>query len=203
MSNLPTVNSPTIATAPRDVTALKVTGRFHLRRLAEALGLLSTDALKTSFMSMAPDAMAESVCQGLRLWDANNGGGAAQPQAPAPVAQQLAPAPAPAAAPAPTGRQPRTKSSESNGQDHTDNSQVLAAITALTVEVQKLSSTNAALSAKVDDIQKKLDDAQRLQLTGVALNLMLAEEVLKAPRPDVLETALADVQGIGQMIAGK
>jgi hypothetical protein len=211
MSNTPAVNSPTIQSAPRDPAQLQAMGRFHLRRLAETLGLLSTDALKSAFMAFSPNEMAQAIYKQLQAWDAQNGGAAPPPpQQPPPVATALAPAAAPPAAAETPARQPRTKATTANGSDHSDISQLMAALAGIAEEQKRQATRIEQIATLIDKSGKEtsaigevVGQIHNTQVVGVALSLMLAEEVLKAPRPEVLEAAMADTSGIAGMLSGK
>ena len=69
-----TTTKTSVATAPRDLEALKKQGRFNLRCLAEELGVFSNEQSKSSFMSMAHDAQAENIFKMLKDVDKSNVG---------------------------------------------------------------------------------------------------------------------------------
>jgi hypothetical protein len=139
----------------------------------------------------------------------------------------VAPAAQTPAATAPK-RQPRTE--DSAPADDTEAAlRVIGALTDLTHQVdgltKQIGETNrlagetgvgsAKASERIDGLTKEISQLNpylknlheavqgmaTMQLVGLTLNLMLAEQVLQAPREDILQTAFADVKSIATLIA--
>lgn len=206
-----TVSALTIETAPRDLEALKDQGRYRLRRLAEDLGIIKSDKEKADWMGATAEEMAQAVFKELQEYDTRTGGktktkktkrqpvtkadesnGQTGPAVPAP-ADGPAKAPAKAASaemmvtPAAVQEDVRTlQSSITKLADKLEE--------ALSPEVEEsLMAEVAALSTMVANLEEKM-------MVQLALNLFLAEQVLEAPRMDILNDAIKTAEEIRKLL---
>lgn len=179
-------SAETIQSLPRNAEELAKKGRFELRRAAEALGLLATEETKGAFMSLSNPAMAEQVLAALQQYDKEKGGGgatAAKPPVRTPVTGEQ-----------PAARQPTTASNVTAGGTAVPGlAQLVEAITTLNTSIQGM---DGGLTDQVQELRTILRGQNRILLTAMSLNLFLAEEVLKAPRNEVVKMAHEDVKAL-------
>jgi hypothetical protein len=189
----------TIETAPRNESELGKLGRYELRTMAQNLGLMNSEEAKGAFMQLQNPEMAKQILPALLQYDKAKGGAA------------------PAAKPPQTPVTSETKVPVSNGAGHKQPvnkddtqgglgvAQLIEAITRLNVTVSeiatKLHERFDAIEATQEDHTTILRGTNRIAMTGISLSLMLAEEVLKAPRADVVRDAHSDVDGLVTVLA--
>jgi len=164
----------TIENAPRDVDGMMEKGRFQRRELAKQLGLTGSDEASAAFLGLDDKEQSKQLVEALKAADKQGGGGSSSDKEAAPPK-----------------RTPRTTESEKKsdgGGAVGDGAAILAAIEKLT--------------EKVDDAIDRLERLETLGGAGLTLNLMLAEEIMKAPRNDVLGAALDDVKGVLEALSG-
>lgn len=190
--------------APRDPNELAKVGRFKLRRLAEEMGMFTDEASKSRFMAGSNNEMAQSLAVHLQAMD-SNGGTAPAVQAPVVVAP----------AQAPVARQPANeaeKIDQAEQQVTAGGNQaataLLQAITSLRKEVGDLAEKFDELRSEVEaggELQESLRESvrgtNRLSVIATALSLSLAEQVLEAPRDEVLQAAIGDQSTVAQLVA--
>lgn len=188
------MNSYTVENAPRTPAELAVIGRFNLRNIATALGLMSNEQAKASFMALSNEAMATQIAPMLADYDKAKGGGGkvqtkqAEPPR-TPVTSQQAPA-SPQVhqnqAPAPNGAVGVV--------------QLVQALEAMKLEYAEgskgLQEKIGSVDARVEELTAILRGTNRILLTSMALNLFLAEEVLKSDRASIIKTAHDDVESL-------
>lgn len=185
-----------ISTAPRDKDQLIALGRFPLRTLASALGLISTEDAKSAFMSQAVDKQAEAILSALKAYDA-------QGSAPA-----MAPPPASVAESAPK-RTPRTSAAPEtppNGAGSTDVGAVSVVLSELgkVLQNQQLSDKKAdGLVSAVERLATAMERLEKVASVQLGLNLLFAEQTLGGGREDILEAALSDGQELVASLTGK
>lgn len=178
-----------VTDAPRDLDKLKALGRFNLRRLAEELGVFSTEAAKGAFMNGTNEQMGQAVYEALMKLDGESG--------------KAAPAAAGKRTPVTNGKTSKPKETETTTAAPAASSapaagvqELLAAISGLKESVDSLSERLENLEAGQENANALVSGTNRLLVTGLVLNLMLAEEVLKGGRKDIIEAAVADSEGL-------
>lgn len=185
-----------IADAPRSAEQLSGLGRFNLRRLAEDLGLFVNEAAKGAFMNGSNQQMGQAVFEGLTKFDAEAGKGAgtAEPKR-TPVNKTKAtttPKETPAAS---------TLAADTE-QPTVGVKEILGALNALQMLMDALAERQDALENEQGTTNALVAGTNRLLVTNLVLNLMLAEEVMKGGpgRKDVLEAAVSDTAGVVEIL---
>jgi len=215
--------------APRDKAKLTAAGSFQLRRLAESLGMLASAETQLAYGKLGPEERAENILKVLVDLDAKGGGaptnGAAPATTAAPASAPTADAPGSsvaavdptafknaqdATAPGPgvagTGkRQPKTNGS---GEDNlatalvaiqslvqAGNSSVTQALTELRGAVQ-----GAAIIAKLEAIEKAVQEQTAVMKYTLMLVLTIAEERGVASRFDLLADAVSEAANYDAML---
>ncbi len=178
-----------ITDAPRDLEKLQALGRFNLRRLAEELGVFKDEATKGAFMNGTNPQMGQAVYEALVKFDAESG------KASAPAAAKRTPVTNGKTSKPP--KETETPAASTPGAAPTAGIQeLLAAIGGLKEVVEGLSERLDGIEAGQETTNAMVSGTNRLLVTSLTLNLMLAEEVMKAPRNAVLQDAVADTEGV-------
>lgn len=162
--------------APRDLAQLTHKGRFQIRTLATALGILEDPEKKAAFMGFNTEQQAKVVLDALQAADA--GGGAA----------------APAAAPAPENklRKPSNKALDqaaapaAQAGGNLNITPVMDALAAVLKEVQTVRANQVELYTQVANMRNLLG-------TVATIGLLLGEQSLGAERTEILKVAFEDV----------
>jgi hypothetical protein len=185
--------SVTIDTAPRDSAELAKCGRFNLRGLATALGVMNNEKERAEFMALTNEGMVAAILPMLADYDKAKSGGA------------KAATNKPAAAPVRTPVTSQTPSSAPDSKPAAAGSPVGVVELVRALEALKLTSSEVAqatqarfdtLEGTIEDLRVTLKGTNRILLTSMALNLFLAEEVLKSDRAVVIKTAHDDVPAL-------
>ena len=197
----------TIETAPRTADQLAKLGRFALRTLAIQLGRMGTEEQKSAFMSLDNDRMATELLSDLLKIDKDKAGPSAPVVATATVVRT------PVAEEKPVVRAPSNgatapKSQETPARPETPSVGVAQV-------VQKLTDIEVALRNELVEIKDRLDAIEgeqeytakvsrannSLAIIGMNLALILAEEVVKGPREEVLKAAIGDFGAVVATLA--
>jgi hypothetical protein len=184
----------TVETAPRDLEGLSVLGRFNLRNLADKLGGFPTEEAKVAFMAGTNDAQAQTVAVLLKKYDEASGKGG---KAAATTEKQPPRTPV-------NGKAKATDKAEAAPADAVTPmvgaAQLLEAMNRLNATMETFNERLESLEVNTNELAAIARGGNRLRMIGLNLNLMLAEEVLKAPRDEVLKAAVDDVGGVIKLI---
>jgi hypothetical protein len=179
-----------ITDAPRDLEKLQALGRFNLRRLAEELGVFKDEATKGAFMNGTNPQMGQAVYEALVKFDAESG------KASAPAAAKRTPVT--------NGKTSKPKETETPAAS-TPSAAPAAGIQELLGAINGLKDAIGELAERLENVEgyqettnAMVSGTNRLLVTQLVLNLMLAEEVMKGGpgRRDVLEAAISDTEGV-------
>ena len=196
-----TTTKTSIATAPRDLEALKKQGRFNLRCLAEELGVFSHEQSKSSFMSMANDAQAENIFKLLKDVDKRNGGGGGdaggaeeqpvrQPSTKTTSKKNTTPAATS------TGASPASDAKIGDGA-----AKILSAIQEQTAAIQEVGALLKELTQAVQVIDAGTERNIRFTTMAVGLSLKLAEESLNAGADAIIPAVIDDLPIVEKHLA--
>lgn len=215
----------TVDTIPRDLDSLKAISPFLLRRFAIDNKLLDTAEKRSAFTSLSVLDQVNFVADFLKQHDAAN----AKPTKsadPTPAPQATAPdvvttpveePPPPPIKRTPRGRPPAApETCGGGGCDPAKLEEVVdkvlqAKLTAFQQDLaQKMGSLHTLISevsSKVTDVQQKQDALTVQQQVVTAVSLLLAQEVLRTSRPEILSVAVSDLTDIeaamGKALNGK
>jgi len=199
-----------IDAAPRDVATLAKLGRYQLRRLAETLGVFTSEKDMSNFLSEPQENQAQTVQAALARHDANRGTNGAQ----APMA-----APAAVAEPVPATTARRGRQPSNNGA----NGAATPAPEAVTVPggvldlgpivgaIAEMNTLLAGVSSRLDAVESAVKNGQKETLTQLraatavakvqlGFTGLLAEQVLGAPRDEILADAVKDGEAFMQKL---
>lgn len=196
-----TTTKTSVATAPRDLEALKKQGRFNLRCLAEELGVFSNEQSKSSFMSMANDAQAENIFKLLKDVDKRNGGGGGdaggaeeqpvrQPSTKTTSKKNTTPAATS------TGASPASDAKIGDGA-----AKILSAIQEQTAAIQEVGALLKELTQAVQVIDAGTERNIRFTTMAVGLSLKLAEESLNAGADAIIPAVIDDLPIVEKHLA--
>jgi hypothetical protein len=194
----------TIKNAPRDPNELAKIGRFNLRRIAEELGLFTDEASKARFMAGKNTDMAQALAVHLQQLDQNGGAPVVQP----PNLTVVPNTPAPQ-------RQPSNEAAKAEPAPQAQvngNAGVVEAllkvinaqskkIDLLTEKVEELVSETNAFGEGLEVVKEVVRGNTRTSVISTALSLSLAEQVLQAPREEILQSAINDQTTVAALVA--
>ncbi len=182
--------------APRDAEQLSKIGRFHMRTLADQLGVFATNEGKTAFMALSPEGMGQELLRLLTEVDKAKGkasaAGVRNPVTSKSKGQS--------AAAGKSGGESATATAgggtQAAGAAVPGSEKLLALISAQGEAIKELGAQLAALKESVDSASDAIAGSNRLAQLGIVVSLTIAEEFLKAPREQVLETASDDMASL-------
>lgn len=183
-----------VDTAPRDAAELSKIGRFNLRNIATALGLMQNEKEKAEFMALANEQMGAVIAPVLHELDkAKNG---------SPKGAAAKPAEQPVRTPVTSQSRPAVQA-QNQAEPAPGAVGVVELVRALDAVKLAVAETSQALQGRFDNVESGLETVRailkgtnRILLTNMALSLFLAEEVLKTDRAAIIKTAHDDVQGL-------
>lgn len=200
-----------IDNAPRNLEELAKSGRFVLRTLATQLGRFKTEESKAALMSLNNEQMAAEILQDLLELDKSKGKSTSEPAVAANKSAPQQPRQQPAEQEPAIARTPVINGS--NVQKASQNG-ASAAPSQIAEELGKiagaLTNLNLTLKEELGEIKDRLEEIEReqerdnkiargnngLAIISMNLSLMLAEEVMKGPREDVLKAAIDDCASV-------
>lgn len=169
------VQNMSVKDAPRDTKGLAEAGRFPRKQLAKALGMLDTEEKVAGWSTLSDDDQVKELHTALAAYDKEGGGGSS-------TATDSKPK-----------RTPSTKGSESsnNGNGGGD---------ASSADVTKILQNQKEILAGLEVIIANQDRTERLAVLALTLNLNLAEQVLSAPRTDVMEACVDEMKQTVELV---
>lgn len=217
------------ATAPRDAISLGKMGIFKLRVLIQNLGGLKESSEQMAFAKMSPEEKVNEALRLLATWDKEHpqNGTTTAPVEPlrspaAPIVAAVDPAAlahaqqaagAAPTAPTTTKRTPRAPASATETPSDLGAAVLTAlqgiqaeqvatrtAIEAQTATVKELNATYTQVFHALKALDGRQAQTHRTSELNVALGLLLAEQVLAAPKNDVLSAAAQDVTTIQALL---
>lgn len=196
----------TTQNAPRDPEELSKVGRFNLRYLAEQIGIFTDEASKGRFMNGSNKEMAQAIAMHLQAIDQGNGAAMVvqAPMAVPTVAQPVQRSPSNDAARTPVAQEPVRTAAAVPGPTEMlliQLGKILDKVTEVDNRIDEYVNAVQELSDKVEDLTGVLKGNSRLASLQTSLTLMLAEQVLQAPRKDVLGAAFNDRETTATLVA--